>query len=159
MEVTAFQSFFVAASFMDLAVVRGEDGRKQLFALALNPSDPVSDQRVSVMFEFDQILRFLQYCPRQYHLRRSTYTRRTGAAVTTSWSLCRECLSNKNGLKAVVSDPEEIALFTNSWMSDHPALFNMFVKVGRLLGEDTPLPNGDPAQNGNSAASRFPVKL
>ena len=88
---------------MDLAVVRGEDGKKQLYALALNPSDPVSDQRVSVMFEFDQILRFLQYCPRQYHLRRSTYTRRTGAAVTTSWSLCRECLSNKNGLKAVVS--------------------------------------------------------
>ena len=65
----------------------------------------------------------------------------------------------QKGLKAVVSDPEEIALFTNSWMSDHPALFNMFVKVGRLLGEDTPLPNGDPAQNGNSAASRFPVKL
>ena len=103
MEVTAFQSFFVAASFMDLAVVRGEDGRKQLFALALNPSDPVSDQRVSVTFEFDQILRFLQYCPRQYHLRRSTYTRRNAAAVTTSWSLCRQCLSNKNGLRAVVN--------------------------------------------------------
>ena len=63
------------------------------------------------------------------------------------------------GLNAVVTDPEEIALFKNSWMSDHPALFSMFVKVGKLLGEDSPLPNGGQSPEGDSATARFPVKM
>ena len=63
------------------------------------------------------------------------------------------------GLNAVVTDPEEIALFKNSWMSDHPALFSMFVKVGKLLGEDSPLPNGGQSPAGGSAVARFPVKM
>ena len=63
------------------------------------------------------------------------------------------------GLNAVVNTPEERELFTNSWMSDHPALFGIFVKVGRLLGEDSPLPAGGSAPTGDSALSRFPVKL
>jgi hypothetical protein len=64
------------------------------------------------------------------------------------------------GLNAVVDSPEGVALFTNSWMSDHPALFDVFVKVGRLIGEDSPLPNGGTGSDtGNAASSRFPIKL
>jgi hypothetical protein len=63
------------------------------------------------------------------------------------------------GLNAVVTTPEERALFKDSWMSDHPALFSMFVKVGRLVGEDTPLPNGSTEVGGDSAVQRFPIKL
>ena len=63
------------------------------------------------------------------------------------------------GLNAVVSTPEEKELFTNSWMSDHPALFGIFVKVGKLLGEDAPLPAGGGTSKVDSAVTRFPVKL
>lgn len=64
------------------------------------------------------------------------------------------------GMNAVVNTPEERALFKDSWMSDHPALFGMFVKVGRLIGEDTPLPKGgDAASVEGAATDRFPIKL
>ena len=63
------------------------------------------------------------------------------------------------GLRAVAKTPEERELFTNSWLSDHPALFNMFVRVGRLLGEDVPLPGGGQAPAEDSATRRFPGKL
>ena len=63
------------------------------------------------------------------------------------------------GLNAVVRDPEEVALFTDSWMQDHPAVFSMFVKVGRLLGEDSPLPNGASAPDRDSTLDRFPIKM
>jgi len=67
----------------------------------------------------------------------------------------------RKGLNAVVSTPEERELFTNTWMSDHPALFGIFVKVGRMVGEDSPLPTGGarPVGEDESAARRFPVKL
>ena len=65
----------------------------------------------------------------------------------------------QKGLRAVVSEPEEVALFKNSWMSDHPALFSMFVKVGKMIGEDSPLPNNVPKEDKDTAASRFPVKM
>lgn len=63
------------------------------------------------------------------------------------------------GINAVVNTPEERALFKDSWMSDHPALFSMFVKIGKLVGEDTPLPKGGSDQGGGSATERFPIKL
>lgn len=64
------------------------------------------------------------------------------------------------GMREVVSTPEEKALFTDSWMSDHPAVFGMFVKIGRLLGEDSPMPNGGSGEDsGDSAEARFPIKL
>jgi hypothetical protein len=63
------------------------------------------------------------------------------------------------GIRAVVNTPEEKALFTDSWLSDHPALFGVFVKVGRLLGEDSPLPNGGKGAPDRSAESRFPIKM
>lgn len=63
------------------------------------------------------------------------------------------------GMNAVVRDPDEIALFRNSWMSDHPALFNMFVKVGRLIGEDSPPQGGGASPKTDPALARFPVNL
>ena len=63
------------------------------------------------------------------------------------------------GIRAVVNTPEEKALFTDSWLSDHPVIFGMFAKIGRLLGEDNPLPNGGQAPPDRSAESRFPIKM
>lgn len=66
----------------------------------------------------------------------------------------------QRGIREVVNTPEEKELFTNSWMSDHPVLFGMFVKIGRLLGEDTPPSAGrDAGNSGDSAEARFPIKL
>ncbi len=63
------------------------------------------------------------------------------------------------GLRAVVQTPEEKALFQDSWLSDHPALFSMFVKVGRLIGEDSPIPGGKGApETDNINLTRFPIK-
>ena len=64
----------------------------------------------------------------------------------------------QKGLNAVVTSPEEVELFKNSWMSDHPALFSIFVKVGRLVGEDSPLSGGQSTAPVDSAVVRFPVK-
>jgi hypothetical protein len=66
----------------------------------------------------------------------------------------------RKGMREVVNTPEEKALFTDSWMSDHPVVFGMFVKIGRLLGEDAPMPNGGSGKDsGESAEARFPIKL
>ena len=66
----------------------------------------------------------------------------------------------QKGIREVVNTPEEKELFTDSWLSDHPVLFGMFVKIGRLLGEDVPpATGGTPANNGGSAEARFPIKL
>lgn len=62
------------------------------------------------------------------------------------------------GINAVVTTPEEREMFTDSWMSDHPVLFGLFVKVGRLVGEDSPLPNGGKSPvTAGSAEDRFPI--
>lgn len=64
------------------------------------------------------------------------------------------------GINAVVTTPEEREMFTDSWMSDHPVLFGLFVKIGKLVGEDSPLPNGgNSTAEAGSAESRFPIKL
>lgn len=66
----------------------------------------------------------------------------------------------QKGIREVVNTPEEKALFTDSWLSDHPVLFGMFVKIGRLLGEDAPPTTGGAPENaGGSAEARFPIKL
>ena len=64
----------------------------------------------------------------------------------------------RKGMKALVRTPEGAELFNDSWMSDHPAVFDIFVRAGRLVAEDT-FDN----QNGGSAEEnvnlrRFPVK-
>lgn len=64
------------------------------------------------------------------------------------------------GVRAVVNTPEEKALFTDSWLSDHPVMFGMFVKIGRLLGEDSPLPQGGRnTPDERAAETRFPIKM
>lgn len=62
------------------------------------------------------------------------------------------------GLRAVVTEPDEKALFTDSWLSDHPAFFKVFTKIGALVGEDSP-PRGDgsPAPGRDLNLQRFPV--
>ena len=61
------------------------------------------------------------------------------------------------GMKAVLETPEEKELFTNSWLSDHPTIFNIFTRVGRLLGEDSPLPAGHGESGSENVNSkRFP---
>lgn len=47
----------------------------------------------------------------------------------------------QRGMRAVLTDKDEKELFEDSWMSDHPALWKVFAKVGRLVGEDS-LPQG-----------------
>ena len=64
----------------------------------------------------------------------------------------------KKGMAAIVSTPQERELFQNTWLSDRPELFDMFVKVGRLVGEDTPLPSGGSGPVEDSALRRFPIK-
>lgn len=64
----------------------------------------------------------------------------------------------KKGLNAVVSTPEERELFTNTWMSDHPVLFGIFARVGKLVGEDSPLPAGGSGPVKDSALERYPIK-
>lgn len=63
------------------------------------------------------------------------------------------------GLAAVVTTPEEKKLFQDSWMQDHPAVFSIFAKVGRLLAEDGGVPRGSGQPAPDSNAARFPVKM
>ena len=63
------------------------------------------------------------------------------------------------GMRAVLTDPDEIELFKDSWMSDHPALWKMFTKIGRLVGEDTPPKGGASGASSEDDINlrRFPV--
>lgn len=63
------------------------------------------------------------------------------------------------GMRAVITDPDEKALFEDSWMSDHPALWKVFTKIGRMVQEDS-LPKGSGGNNQseqNVNLQRFPV--
>ena len=61
------------------------------------------------------------------------------------------------GMRAVVEDEDEKALFKDSWLSDHPALWKIFVKVGRLVGEDQPPKgSGGSSPQPNINLMRFP---
>lgn len=62
------------------------------------------------------------------------------------------------GINAVVKTPEAKALFTNSWLCDHPAIFDVFLEVGKLLGEDTPISKGAAVNGGDVNLLRFPQK-
>lgn len=61
------------------------------------------------------------------------------------------------GMAAVVTEPDEKALFKDSWMSDHPALWKVFVKIGRLTGEDHPPKGTGEGREENINLRRFPV--
>jgi hypothetical protein len=62
----------------------------------------------------------------------------------------------QRGMRAVLKDKDEKELFEDSWMSDHPALWKVFAKVGRLVGEDSlPQGKGERAEQ-NINLLRFP---
>lgn len=64
----------------------------------------------------------------------------------------------RKGMKALVQTPEGAELFKDSWMSDHPAVFDMFVRAGKLVAEDSfDNQNGGGAEE-NVNLKRFPVK-
>lgn len=64
----------------------------------------------------------------------------------------------RKGMKALVQTPEGAELFKDSWMSDHPAVFDMFVRAGKLVAEDSfDNQNGGGAEE-NVNLRRFPVK-
>lgn len=66
----------------------------------------------------------------------------------------------QKGLRALVQTDEEKAMFKGTWLADHPVFFGMFVKVGKMLAEDSPLPAApsDHKSDGTSPVDRFPVK-
>jgi hypothetical protein len=62
----------------------------------------------------------------------------------------------QRGMRAVLTDKDEKELFEDSWMSDHPAFWKVFAKVGRLVGEDSlPRGKGERAEQ-NINLLRFP---
>ena len=64
----------------------------------------------------------------------------------------------RKGMKALVQTPEGAELFKDTWMSDHPAVFDMFVRAGKLVAEDSfDNQNGGGAEE-NVNLKRFPVK-
>lgn len=66
----------------------------------------------------------------------------------------------RKGANAVVRTSAARDLFQDTWLQDHPGVFDLLVEVGRLLGEDTPLNTGTPAgDNNGDVTKRFPVKL
>lgn len=80
------------------------------------------------------------------------------AEVRQRENYAEERAQAQKGLRAVVTDPDEKALFSDSWLSDHPAFFKVFSKIGRLVGEDAPLRGGgSAAPAGDLNLQRFPV--
>ena len=66
----------------------------------------------------------------------------------------------QRGMRAVITDDAEKEMFTDTWMSDHPVVWGIFVKIGKLLGEDT-LPTGGgaaPLTEDQINRQRFPVE-
>ena len=66
----------------------------------------------------------------------------------------------ERGAAKLLNTPEEVAMFKNTWLADHPVIFGIFAKVGKLYSEDSLLPQGGkPAKDGGSPEERFPVKI
>lgn len=64
----------------------------------------------------------------------------------------------QKGINKVVTDPDERELFQDSWMQDHPAVWKIFVKVGRLISEDSMPSGGSGGPEENVNKLRFSVK-
>ena len=64
----------------------------------------------------------------------------------------------KRGMKALVQTPEGAALFNDSWMSDHPAVFDIFVRAGKLVAEDSFGSSNSRGTEENINRKRFPVQ-
>jgi hypothetical protein len=63
----------------------------------------------------------------------------------------------QKGINAVVKTDAERALFQDTWLSDHPAVFSLFVRIGSLVGEDSPGPSGKEQTEQNVNRLRFPI--
>lgn len=62
-------------------------------------------------------------------------------------------------VRKLITTPEQKALFQNTWLTDHPAIWDLLSTAGRLLGEDTPpMPKPKQVSTGNVDALRFPMK-
>ena len=64
----------------------------------------------------------------------------------------------QKGIKAVVKTDAERALFQDTWLSDHPAVFSLFARIGSLLGEDSPSASGKAPAEQNVNRLRFPIQ-
>lgn len=63
----------------------------------------------------------------------------------------------QKGINAVVKTEAEKALFQDTWLSDHPAVFSLFVRIGSLVGEDSPGLSGKEQSEQNANRLRFPI--
>jgi hypothetical protein len=63
----------------------------------------------------------------------------------------------QKGINAVVKTEAERALFQDTWLSDHPAVFSLFVRIGSLVGEDSPGLSGKEQTEQNVNRLRFPI--
>lgn len=70
-----------------------------------------------------------------------------------------ESANVKKAAAALLKEPDEVEMFKNSWLSDHPVFWKVFSRIGAWLGEDAPMPKGGDVAEKNSAVTRFPVNL
>jgi len=70
----------------------------------------------------------------------------------------QQALATK-GMRMVVKTPEQQNLFRGTWLQDCPAIFDMFVSIGKLVAEDTMRVGAPPAPRkteGQINMERFP---
>lgn len=70
-----------------------------------------------------------------------------------------EAANVKRAVNRFLTEPDEIELFKDSWLSDHPVFWRVFSKIGAVLSEDTPLPSGGENVQRDTVSQRFPVNL
>lgn len=63
----------------------------------------------------------------------------------------------QKGINAVVKTDAERALFQDTWLCDHPAVFSLFARIGSLVGEDSPGLSGKEQTEQNVNRLRFPI--
>ncbi len=63
----------------------------------------------------------------------------------------------QKGINAVVKTEAERALFQDTWLCDHPAVFSLFARIGSLVGEDSPGLSGKEQTEQNVNRLRFPI--
>lgn len=70
-----------------------------------------------------------------------------------------EAANVNKALRRYIREPDEVALFKDTWLSDHPVFWKVLSRIGADIGEDTPPPKGSGDNGGDSAVKRFPVNL
>lgn len=88
------------------------------------------------------------------------------AAKQKSWrealrqrpNFATERAAAKKAMQKYITSPEEKALFKDTWLTDHPAMFTLFAKIGSSLREDAPPKGNSGAETISLNEARFPVK-